>query len=429
MSAAPLRYRDEAADDRMAGTRSALAYLPQLLVYPLTGFCLPVMVMVAGFVAVGVQSWMGLPLLMITGTWMLHYLVRLIEHTAQGHATPPPIAADVVFLDAVKMFKALCGPLLALNMVVALQHRDAPVAAGVALAVCAFLAPAYLFLIATDGRLSAALNPLRWIGVLAGFGPGYVLLCLLLAGGAGVLGWVSKQGSVGLLAFACCYVLFLTAHLMGFLAYHRRERLDIDVHVGDPEDKRRVREQAERLQAVIAKIQARVQDRDLEGAATALLAEPGGPASLRGFHEDLFERVLTIGPPALIHAQGRRLIAVLLDEKRDARAFEVFEACENRHPHFETETPEQWARIALEALRARLLPRFETLADALERRFPDSDAVLSVRLVQARYCSETLGDDERARALLQPLLARTAHPQHAQVQGLARVLARSPRRS
>jgi hypothetical protein len=417
-----VKYRDDDADDRLAGTPSALAYLPQLLAYPLTGFCPPVMGLVSVFFALGMQSLFGIPLLVFSVTWMLQYLMTVIEQTAHGHAVPPPLSGDALFLDGWRTFKTLCLPLLAVSACTALAG-SAPGAARTIAALAAFVMPAYLFSLAIDGDLASALNPLRWLKVMTGLGSAYLLPCLLLAIGAASLMWMSRTVSLGLVAFAFCYLLFLTAHLLGFVAYHRRDVIGLDTHVDDPGDKRLRAQQAEKLDAVLARVDERLKAGELEPAVQALLDEPGGPFNLRGFHEDVFERIATRGSPELMHAQGRRLIGVLLDEKRDHRALEVFETCENRHPGFEPAKPSQSLRLVQEALAARLFDRFEALVARLEASHPGSPEAVSAAFLRARYVSEQCGDDARAREILKPLLAARAHPQHAQIMAFARALA------
>ncbi|HVT35803.1 MAG TPA: hypothetical protein VHE37_09475, partial [Nevskiaceae bacterium] len=84
-------YRDDQADARLARTSSLAQYLPHILLYPFTGFCLPVLILAAVAVGIGVQSLFGISLIVIVGSWTLYYLISIVEHSAQGHATPPPL--------------------------------------------------------------------------------------------------------------------------------------------------------------------------------------------------------------------------------------------------------------------------------------------------------------------------------------------------
>lgn len=409
--------RDHAADDRMAGTPSLAAYLPRILLYPLQGFCLPVVIMIALFTAIGAQSLFGIPMLTITAIWAIHYLLQIVEHTAQGHATAPPLTGEAVFLGMQTVLQALLLPALGLFVAARLPAG----ASAAVLALTAFLFPAALFALAISRDWNAAANPLRWLGVIAGMGTAYLLPCALLAAGVLALRLTPPGLGLALMAGLVSYLMFATAHLLGFVGYHRRERLGFEARVGDPGERRALEEQSARLEQLLAQVELALVDGQVEAAARAILREPGGPASVRGFFEDLFERLQRRRHPVLLHTAGRRLIGVLLAEKRAPRALEVYETCENLHPGFETEDAAQRVALAQQALEAghhRLVDRL--LADFAQRH-PGDPALLPAGLVLARSFSAR-GDDARALAALEPLLSLATHPQHAQARVLAGAL-------
>ncbi|HUP91768.1 MAG TPA: hypothetical protein VM074_05925 [Solimonas sp.] len=412
-----MKLRDEAADDRMAGTPSLLAYLPQILAYPLHGFCPPVTLMIALFTWIGVKSFMGLPMLAITAIWALHYLLNIIDHTSHGHATPPPLGGEAAFLGIGTVFQALLLPLAALTAAWGLHFGPA---ARAVLGLAAFLWPAALFALATSRDWNAAANPLRWLHVIAGMGLAYLLPCALLALGVGLLGMVPAGAGLALLTALVCYVLFATAHLLGFVGYHRREQLDLDTRVGDPAEKRAREDQEQRIEGLLARIEQSLNAGEVGTAARAIAAESGD----RGFFEELFERLLRRRHPVLLHTAGRRLVTTLVAERRLARAVEVYEACEHQHPGFEPESPEQLPLLAGQALEQRLAGLFEKIAGDIERRYPGDPVAVPLGLLQARYWSEQRQDDARALAVLAPLRAQRQHPQHAQVESLVRALQR-----
>lgn len=437
--AGPPRIIDEAADSRMASARSLRGYAPYLLLYPLSGYCLPVLLAGTPIVWMLVQTLQAfargepyamiaallrISLVAIGSSWLLSYALRVIDTTARGHAMPPPMAGSTVHDHGLWLLRALPYPAAFVSLYYALLPADARLAAGVA-ALGALLWPAHALSLATEGSALSAISPLRLLRIIAGAGLLYALPCAALA----LAAWgLAHQASVaqGLLWSGIgLYCVFASCHLLGYVGFRRHAALGLDVEVGDPREKQQRREQALRLEMLCARIDECLLRGDLEAAARELRAEPGGPADVRQFHEDLFARLLTRGKLPLILLQGRRLITLLLDGGRHARALEVCEQCLNRDRHFEPETPRQLELLAREAAASRLDGLLERLLRDLAQRYPDDLIVLDGGLLLARYWCEQRNDDARALEILQPLLALTAHPRHAQAAALARALTRN----
>jgi hypothetical protein len=432
--AGEFRMRDDAADDRMAGTPSVLAYAPRLLVYPFTGFGWPVLLLgtpgvwmlaqaVQAFIDLDVlqmRRWVtGIVLLVMTVVILTYYILRIVEHTASGHATPPPMGGEVltnigrVFGQA--MFYPSCVATLCYGL------RDSAAAWWVA-GFAVVLWPAHLLVMATERSVLEGFNPLRLLNAVAGTGPYYVLVCAATAGASWLMLRFASSSYALLSSAAGLYMIMVICHLLGFVAYHRHRELGLDVEVGDPEAKRRKQEQAQRLQDLYARIDAYMQGRNVEGAAREMFNEPGGPDNVLQFHEDLYSRLMTYKYGDLILLQGQRLVTLLLDGRRIARALEVYEACLGRNIHFEPESPRQLEVLAREALNSKYEDLFLKMLRNLETRYPDDPILVSTGLMQARFWSDLRRDDGRALEILLPLLKHEAHPQHGQVVSLVRVL-------
>ena len=420
-------YRDDEADARMARTPSLPAYLPRILLYPLSGFCLPVLLLASIAMDIGVRSMMGISLISIVGGWTVYYLVSIIAHSAQGHATPPPMSGDAMHMAGARTLGALLLPALIATAHARLAAGGHGAAATAILIIGLMALPANFLALATTGEAAAAMNPLGWLQIIAALGPAYFLVALALTLSALVPMQLDNPAGFAVATFGTCYVAFMSAHLLGYLAYHRHERLGLDVRVRDPDVVAREREQARRLQTLLARIADCLQRGDQAGAQREILAEPGGPANVLQFHDELFSRLLTQGTPALIHQQGRRYVELLLNANRTARALEIYETCVRRHPGFEPQTPLQVEQLARQALAQDLDALFAQLTAGLETRFPGDPVQVDCGLMGARYWSQQRNDDEKARALLKPLLAHKQHPRYAQVLALARTLAKLDR--
>lgn len=418
---------EEVADARMARSSGLLNYAPWIAAYPLRGFALPVLLMITLFVTAGMRSdafgtglpLTGIPLLVITAIWSVHYLTLVIRDSARGHALPPALSAEVVFLSGG------LRPLLLPVAVASLHHwlgsRHPPLAQALLLA-SVFLLPAYLFILATEESLAAALNPLRWLQTVLQLGVPYALSATALTVGVFSLGKVSGLFSLSVLAFLAVYLAVAAAHLLGYVGFARRGRLGLHVEVRHPDEVAREREQADRLAALLVRIESCLQHRDEAGAAREIAAEPGGPVSVRVFFEALFDRLLGRGNVHLVHAAGARLITVLLAENRNARALEVAERCLDRHPQFEPQAPEQIERLAREALQSRYDALFERLVRNLEQRYPAHPLQVNWQLLRAQFLAERRGDEAAALLLLRPLLALDTHPLQPRIAALTRAL-------
>ena len=423
-----MKLRDDEADARMARAGGVLAYLPWILRYPLSGFCGPVVLMITLFITLAMKSTMilpagipdtGLPLLMITLIWTIYYLMRVIQHTARGYATPPPMTGEVIYLTG--GFKPVLLPALAATAYLALRSAY-PARAQALLAAAAFVMPAYLFVLATEENLLQALNPLRWLQLIAVTGLAYLLPGLLFSAGVAGLLWVSSSAGITLLVAGLCYLLFMTAHLLGYLGFRRHRQLGLHIEVRHPDEVAREREQADRLASLLVRIENCLQNKDEPGAAREIEAEPGGPVNVRGFFEDLFQSMQARGTTYVQHSAGRRLIAVLLREHRAERALEVAETCLNKNMHFEPQDSAQLETLARQALDGRYYGLFERLLRDIEQRYPGQAIVVSAQFMRAQYQAEHRNDEAAALALLQPLLAHTGHPQHARIAAYARAM-------
>jgi hypothetical protein len=416
------KARSDAADARLAATPALWAYLPWILAYPLRGHALAVLLMIVLFVRLGSQNMMGIPLLAIIAIWSLHYLLNVIARSAAGRALPPPMSANVVFLDAAKTFKSLLLPALVISAAAALERHGQRHGAVAVLTLGAFVLPAYFLLLAFSDKLFTAINPLQWLQVIAVTGLPYLASCGLLALAVSAWLWLSSALGLTLIVAAGVYLTLMIGHLLGTVAYHRHERLGIDVEVHHPEEQRREQDAKDKLAGLLLRIEHSLRRNDAEGAERTLLAEQDDSGNPRLFHELLFERLLALGDARLIHAQGRRLLSLLLREKRSPRALEVYEICCDRHPRFEPASAQELAALATTALSLDYHELFAQLLADLQARYASDPAITAVLLEQAHYLCERKHDDAAALAILRPLLQQSQHPLHAKIASLARAL-------
>lgn len=418
---AEFRLRDAGADRRMADTPSLTAYLPRLLLYPVSGHALPALAMFTLFLWVGLQNILGIALLAIVSPWVLHYAEGIIEKTALGQATPPLFGGDMIFLGSVSALRPLTGVALLAGAYVWARPAGAEATMAV-LVLGALLFPAFMLVLAVNNSLLAALNPLRLLHVMVAVGAVYPALSLLLAVTATGAALAVGQASLGLALASLIYAWLFVCHLLGFVAFHRAERLGLAAKARLPAEERHQQEQQQtRLDTLLVKIDAALARKDFQAAADALYAESGGPADFRVFHEDLFEQLQRRHQPALLHVQGQRLITLLLNEKRAARALDIAETCFDAHCDFLPEVAAQAVLLAEQALHVKREGLFERLIREPRTRYP-AEIAISLEFLSAQYWAEQRKDEVRAREILKPLLAATQHERHRQITAYARAL-------
>ncbi len=415
--------QDPVADARLAAASSVWAYLPWLPLYPLRSNALAVQAMVAIFVAVGSKSLMGIPLLAITAIWTLQYLMQVIQRSANGQATPPTMGGDVVFLDGWRTARALIAPGLLLTALGAAEGVGHGTATRLLLLLAAVAAPAYLFTLAFEDALPRALNPLVWLQLALGFGASYLLSCGLFVLAVWLPQTLAHTVPIWALAAAAIYLAILSAHALGVSAALRREALDLPVRIRKPAEVAAEQELDRRIDLLMLRLEAHLRANDAGGAVAALALEVP-QEQRRRLHEILFERLLLRGPPGLIQAEGQYLIEALLEERRAARALDIFEVCDNLQSGFLPDDPARvWAlaQAARDAGRDHVL---ETLVQRGAQTWPQHPVAARLLFLYVCDLSERRGEDARARQLLPRLLADTTHPDHAQFLAFARALER-----
>jgi hypothetical protein len=413
--------RDSAADRRMAETPALPRYLPWILLYPLRGHALGLLLLLPGFLWWGLQNLFGVFLLGLLAPWVLRYAEAIIEASAAGQATPPRFTADMMTFS-VRSLRPLVAVLVLGVALYLVQDRGTAVQVAT-LAAGAFLLPGFMLVLTAENSLLAALNPLQLLPAIWRVGGVYLLVCLVLAVAASALLFTVSRAAQFTGVFVSIYLWLMAFHLLGYVAYHRAGQLGLALKAPPPTDEsRRFEEQDARLAVVLRNLDAALSQPGLEAAARALVADPGGPADVRLFHEELFEQVQRRRKVELIHLQGQRLIAQLLREKRVDRALDVAETCFDAHADFATDPPAHAVVLAEAALKAQRDGLFERLARDPARRYRKDPAVVSLQFLCARYWCERKRDDARARQILRPLLAETKHPQHRQMAAYAKAI-------
>ena len=421
-----LRLDDPEADRRMVETPEIWLYLPQLLAYPLRGYALYVVLVMGGLTwLAGYAGPFGIALAGMIFGWMGYYFMDVVLRTAVGHAIPPPMGTDVLFMGDKLKLGMLIAYLGGVTLLVLSASRAQQ--GGLAIAVLCigvYLLPAYLAGLALQPNVLSALNPLVLLKFLWYTGVAYLLSALLLAG-VGVLVVVMSGRSSNLVScLLLVYGILFMCHLVGYVAYHHHEELGIAVSVAKPtEESRAAEEQVLRLAALLKRVDKHLEARDPHAARDAMLAEDAADlANPRGFHEDLFEALRLRHQDALSLVQGNRLIALLAQLKRLTRAIEIYEICLDLSPKFVPQPPMLTATLAEQALLEKRAKVFARMDAAVQQAAPGSEAAVALQFLKARALVDQR-QDAAALALLIPLVKLIGHPWHPRVAALHKALA------
>ena len=421
-----LRLVDPEADRRMVETPELWRYLPQLLAYPLRGYALYV-VFVMGFLMwlAGYAGPFGIALNGVIFGWMGYYFMEVVLRTAVGHATPPPMGTDVLFMgDKLKfgMLLAYIGGIVLAVLSASRAHQGT--LAIVLFCLGVYLLPAYLAALVLQPSPLAALNPLVLLRFLWYTGLAYVFAALLLAAVGVLMVVLSGKSSNLVSSILLVYGIIFLCHLVGYVAYHHHEELDIAVSVARPtEESRAGEEQALRLGNLLQHVDRQLEAKDPRAARDAILAESGADLlNPRGFHEDLFEALRQRRQDALSLVQGNRLLGLLVQQKRLGRALDIAEICLDLSPRFLPQPPMLAAVLAEQALTDKRLALFTRLDAAVQQAAPGSEAAAALQFLRARALVEQRQDGE-ALKLLAPLAGMSSHPWHARMAALHKALA------
>jgi hypothetical protein len=420
-----LRLDDPEADQLMVETPELWRYLPQLLAYPVRGYGLMVTLCFGGALwVIGYAGVWGIPAAGIIFGWMSYYFMDVVQRSATGHAIPPPMGSEVMFQGDKLRLAMLVGYLGAFTLLVLSANHSDQNGLGVFLfALGVYCLPAFLASLALQPDLISVLNPWLMLKFMWHTGIAYIFSALVLAVvgflGIALAGRVSAISSDVLLVYGVIFV----CHMVGYVAYHHAEELDIAVQVEKPTDITRAEAaQAIRVAEVMAQIDRHLQAHETKTARDALLSDDGSEqANPRAFHEELFEALRLRHEDALSLAQAQRLIRLLLQQKRLPRALDICEQCLDLDKGFLPEPGTMVAVLADQALKDKRLKLFAALDAAVQARAPQGDEAVSMQFLKAQALVDQK-QDGAALVLLTPLQSRSTHPWAPRIQALYKAL-------
>jgi hypothetical protein len=255
------QIKEHAAFARMIYNPSLLQQLPYILIYPLQGHALPLIIIFSFLLWITLGNMLGLPAFVIIMAATLKYAYGVLEQTILGYATPPAFTFDMWNPTNQRPVKQLFYLLFIFGIFQILQAKVGNIPADFFLAIGIFFIPASAVVIATENNLQAALNPLRLFLLVKQIGMTYLFISILFGLvillsfpifpwipliGVFIPQWVWRINSGFLLLLIVMlelYLLLMVFHLLGFVIYHRRDFLGLEV-VFSPEREEEAQQQA-----------------------------------------------------------------------------------------------------------------------------------------------------------------------------------------
>lgn len=357
--------------------------------------------------------------------WVMAFklAVEALNNTAHGRYEAVS-GGDLLATDGDGLRQLLLQLALGVAMAATL-HWFGPVALGVLSLLAVVFMPAAIILLAINGSVGAAINPLAWGALIGRLGAAYfgvvVVLAVLQGVGLALLllfdtvlpaGMDQLPGSLVVL-----YLLVAGFHLLGDLVHRHHEMLGLDIAPAVPR----------------ATHANPFEDEAMAHAET--LAREGRPADAATHLQDLFrgrgasdpvhdryrELLLTAGDIARLAEHDRGYLPSLLATGKEKRALAVLLEIRRHQPGFLPSQAEDLSRLVLLAARAGRSQDAVTLGEEFLRQFPAALEAPSVVLAIAPLMADRLGREEDAARHLKQVLPR--HRDHALAASLHEALA------
>ena len=327
---------------------------------------------------------LGIPIVLVIGSWFFKYAFLLLDHAAQGRPGAPVLTAEAInplgetrpltYALVVPAFYASTGAIGAFagsELVSALR-------------LLGLLAlPAILATHTTTGSFAEALNPVTVVNVVRRLGIDYLLvLCVSAAcGWAGSAIVLDGDDLSFLLRIALVMLLWLTMFAtLGGVIHQRRLELGFEPE-HSPErrqardDKDRDRERDRFIDRVFAEFRAGGRGNPWASIEERATRSPNPLAE----YAWIYERVATWPNPKLAERVAQHLLPLLLAANRNSEALRIIKSRLEASPEFRPSTSEQLIRLAELARDAGDRPLARALLTNFEQHFPDDPSRTTVQ--------------------------------------------------
>jgi hypothetical protein len=333
---------------------------------------------------------LGLPALLIIGSWFFKYAFLLLDHAAHGRPGAPVLSME----DANPLGEA--RPLLyGVNVGVfylataALGEVTSPELVSTLRLLGLLALPAILATHTISGSFAEALNPATVAGVTRRLGAGYlVILCVALACGWAGRAIVLDGGHLAfLLRIALLMLLWLALFaVLGGLIHDRRVELGFEPEQSPEkrewsDERDRNRERDHFIDQVFAEYRAGARGNPW----ASIQARANQSASPVAEYAWIYERVASWPRPALADRIAQELLPLLLAGNRSSDALRITKARLQLNEQFRPVTSECLLRLSELARDAGDRPLARALLSDFDRHYPGDPAALRARRLAEEF--------------------------------------------
>lgn len=344
----------------------------------------------------------GLILFLLVTVAMYRYAFECLRATANGYLEPPEIAASTDSSLGWKQIWLMLILVLVAVVGVALLGPKVGVVLLVFLGVCL---PSATMTLAMDESLVSALNPGKWMAIIARIGWSYLAvvgLCLII-----LLSQRYAQGMAAkvlppfvawiVVGIISNYALVMTFHLMGYLIYQHHDAVGFA-----PEAPQLSRPLAkpDPDQDLLDEVSTLVRDGQPEHATELLRGHLRGRGGTHAVHTQYRKLLGLTNDRTELLRHGHEYLNILMAQEKDRLALELVRECQALDPTFAPADAGQITDLAKLAVRGGQAQLALSLLSNFHQRFPKSRDISENYLLAATLIHERLNQDEQARDML-----------------------------
>ncbi|WAK03610.1 tetratricopeptide repeat protein [Methylobacter sp. YRD-M1] len=370
-----------------------------------------------------VNTLLGIGAFLMTSYALLLYAYKCLNHVARGHLEAPGLMVDYRVLNSSLIFKQIMVYFL---VGLALRYAERQFGMPGLIVTGAFFLlglPASTTLLAINGSIIDAVNPVSIFRTMATIGRPYFILYLflqLMLGSHEMLQYTALKYIPDFLImpagfFLQAYFTLAMYAMMGYVIYQYHEPLGFN-------EVRKVEESPHKPipglsadpllnEIYILNIEGK-QDAAIKRLQKAVNREPKPE-----YYARLHRLLQSAGRNAELCQNGETYLKFLLKQEAMPRSKRFYEAagvyadCLRADPAFQYQDPQVVFKLAEAAFQNRQFDDCLAILNGYHKRFPQSELLPNAYLVVAKVMVEHKQDDAQAKKILDALLKR--YPDHA----------------
>lgn len=332
---------------------------------------------------------------------IIKYASEALQHTVEGHLTPPQLSVEVINENFELPFKLF---IVYLCYFYALAHLLGMVTSLLAiplLVAAILLLPAVVISLVVSENIGHAINPLNWFRIAFSIGWPYLIMFLFLVLFALVetefasilITKIPASFALPLFLAIDAYFMFVMFHLMGYVVMQYHEELGGDTPEGLNSDEEDDQHMSPRLRRFME-----------EGNTTAALGELSSliqesPQDLE-LRRRMYVFLMSSGENERLQRYAPHYFGMLADQRRYDDAATVYQDSHERGDVFTIASASHHLPVMQVLRRRRMCKLAVLMAQGFHKRFPKDLHTPEIYLEMAKILSEELQRDDLAKNTL-----------------------------